>query len=176
MADLNYVSPLTSDLTDYYTKTEVDELQQGDENRFATQAQITAGDNEVKGWVASQGYLTQHQSLANYATKEYVDEAIEDIEVSGGMKIRVVNVLPAEGEEGIFYLVYESNDEEENRYAEYIWSDTLNGYEMLGYGTGEGVMPDLTNYATLSYVNGLYINESYDSIEKELTLSIGGQL
>lgn len=151
MADLNYVSPLTSDLTDYYTKTEVDELQQGDAATYATTTQVDSKDNAVKNWVENKGYLTQHQSLANYATKEYVDEAIEDID-GGGMKIRVVNVLPAEGEEGIFYLVYESNDEEENRYAEYIWSDTLNGYEMLGYGTGESVMPDLTDYATKSYV------------------------
>ena len=152
MADLNYVSPLTSDLTDYYTKTEVDELQQGDENRFATQAQITAGDNEVKGWVASQGYLTQHQSLQNYATKEYVDDAIEDIEIEGGVKIRVVSNLPANPEENVIYLTHRADEEDDNIYNEWIWVADTEDFELIG-DTSTGVIPDLTNYATKSYVD-----------------------
>lgn len=65
MADMNYVSPLTSDLTDYYTKSEVDELQQGDAATYATSAEIVAGDNAVKGWVVSQGFLTEQIGRAH---------------------------------------------------------------------------------------------------------------
>lgn len=46
----------------------------------------------------AKGYLTQHQSLANYATKTYVDNAIEDIDASdkqdtlvSGVNIKTIN-------------------------------------------------------------------------------------
>lgn len=154
MADMNYVSPLTSDLTDYYTKSEVDELQQGDAATYATSAEIVAGDNAVKGWVVSQGFLTEHQDLTNYATISYVDDAIAAIEPSsGGMAVRVVNTLPAVGEENVLYLVFVDNEDEDNRYAEYVWVDTLNDYEMLGFSSSEGgIIPDLTDYATKQWV------------------------
>lgn len=154
MADMNYVSPLTSDLTDYYTKSEVDELQQGDAATYATSAEIVAGDNAVKGWVVSQGFLTEHQDLTNYATISYVDDAIAAIEPSsGGMAVRVVSTLPGVGEENVLYLVFVDNEDEDNRYAEYIWVDALNDYEMLGYGSSEGgIIPDLTDYATKQWV------------------------
>ena len=35
----------------------------------------------TEDWVKQQGYLTEHQSLANYYTKSEVDEAISNIEV-----------------------------------------------------------------------------------------------
>lgn len=35
----------------------------------------------TESWVKEQGYLTEHQSLANYYTKSEVDEAISNIEV-----------------------------------------------------------------------------------------------
>lgn len=154
MADMNYVSPLTSDLTDYYTKSEVDELQQGDAATYATSAEIVAGDNAVKGWVVSQGFLTEHQDLTNYATIKYVDDAIAAIEPSsGGMAVRVVNTLPSVGEENVLYLVFVNNEDEDNRYAEYVWVDTLNDYEMLGFSSSEGgIIPDLTDYATKQWV------------------------
>lgn len=154
MADMNYVSPLTSDLTDYYTKSEVDELQQSDAATYATSAEIVAGDNAVKGWVVSQGFLTEHQDLTNYATIKYVDDAIAAIEPSsGGMAVRVVNTLPSVGEENVLYLVFVNNDDEDNRYAEYVWVDTLNDYEMLGFNSSEGgIIPDLTDYATKQWV------------------------
>lgn len=151
MADMNYVSPLTSDLTDYYTKSEVDELQQGDAATYATSAEIVAGDNAVKGWVASQGYLTEHQDLTNYATKAYVDEVIEDIEAGSGMTIRVVNSLPVEAEENVIYLVRKQDTEEDNIYNEWIWVPASEDYELIG-DTSTGVIPDLTDYATKQWV------------------------
>ena len=36
---------------------------------------------DLESWVKEQGYLTEHQSLANYYTKSEVDEAISNIEV-----------------------------------------------------------------------------------------------
>ena len=36
---------------------------------------------DLESWVKEQGYLTEHQSLANYYTKSEVDEAISNIDV-----------------------------------------------------------------------------------------------
>ena len=37
----------------------------------------------------SKGYLTEHQDLSNYATKEYVDDAISNIDISGGGNVDI---------------------------------------------------------------------------------------
>lgn len=152
MADLNYVSPLTSDLTDYYTKQEVDELQQGDVDKFATAAQVVEGDNAVKGWVVNQNYLTEHQSLADYATKTYVDEAIDEIEVSG-VSIEVVSQLPEpeDAAANTIYLVLNSQSETGNIYDEYIYVPAAEDFELIG-DTSSGIIPDLSDYATKVWV------------------------
>lgn len=150
MADMNYVSPLTSDLTDYYTKSEVDELQQGDAATYATSAEIVAGDNAVKGWVVSQGFLTEHQDLTNYATKDYVAAAVEDIE-TGGVSIEVVDTLPAHPEENVIYLTRKSDSDTDNIYNEWIWVADTESYELIG-DTSSGVIPDLSDYATKQWV------------------------
>lgn len=158
MADMNYVSPLTSDLTDYYTKSEVDELQQGDAATYATSAEIVAGDNAVKGWVASQGYLTEHQDLTNYATKDYVAAAVEDIE-AGGVSIEVVATLPAHPEENVIYLTRKNESDTDNIYNEWIWVADTESYELIG-DTSSGVIPDLTDYATKDYVDDELANKA----------------
>lgn len=43
-------------------------------------------DMATKTWVGQQGFLTEHQSLDNYYTKEEVDEIIEDIDVTEQLK------------------------------------------------------------------------------------------
>lgn len=158
MADMNYVSPLTSDLTDYYTKSEVDELQQGDAATYATSAEIVAGDNAVKGWVASQGYLTEHQDLTNYATKDYVAAAVEDIEAGGGVKIEVVATLPTHPEENVIYLTRKNESDTDNIYNEWIWVADTESYELIG-DTSSGVIPDLSDYATKDYVDDELANK-----------------
>ena len=37
----------------------------------------------------AKGYLTEHQDLSNYATKEYVDEAVSNIDISGGGNVDI---------------------------------------------------------------------------------------
>lgn len=68
------------DLSNYYTKAETEALIP-DVSEFISEIPseyITESELNAKG------YLTEHQSLEGYATEAYVDEAIANIEVSGG--------------------------------------------------------------------------------------------
>ena len=52
------------DLSDYYTKTETDELLKN--------VEVDLTGYATEKWVEDKGYLTEHQSLAGYATEEWV--------------------------------------------------------------------------------------------------------
>ena len=84
----------------------------------------------------------------------------------GAIKMQIVNVLPEAGEEDTMYLVpLDEPESQENRYAEYVWVD--NKWELLGK---IGIEVDLTDYATIEYVDSLV-----GDIESILTtLDVGG--
>ena len=60
----------------YATKEELQQLAQKIGN------DILQSQNNIKEWTNSQGFLTQHQDLTPYATKDYVHVAINDIDLS----------------------------------------------------------------------------------------------
>lgn len=52
-----------TDLSDYYTKSETN-----------NQISSATADMATKTWVGQQGYLTEHQSLSGYATQQWVED------------------------------------------------------------------------------------------------------
>ena len=81
------------DPTDYYTKSQTNALldEKADESDIPTDnAELTNGAGYITNsalngyateqWVENQGYLTEHQSLANYYTKTETDALIPNVE------------------------------------------------------------------------------------------------
>ena len=62
-----------ADLSNYYTKSEVDALIPDNYLDSIPEYYVTETELEAKG------YLTEHQSLAAYATKQYVTESLTDV-------------------------------------------------------------------------------------------------
>lgn len=56
--------------TDTYTKDEIDNI--------LANINVDSSGCATKSWVKEQGYLTEHQSLANYYTKSEVDSAVNN--------------------------------------------------------------------------------------------------
>ena len=75
----------------------------------------------------------------NYATTEYVDEAIGGIT---GLKYEIVDTLPSTGETGTIYLVPKTA-ETRDIYNEYIWVNSA--FELIGT-----TAPDLSQYVKTS--------------------------
>lgn len=85
---------------------------------------------------------------------------------AGAIKMQITNVLPETGSDDTIYLVpLEEPESQENRYAEYVWVDER--WELLGK---IGIQVDLTDYATIEYVNSL-VGDIESILE---TLDIGG--
>ena len=89
------VSGAEVDLSNYYTKAETVALIP-DLTGYAKKTEIP----DVSGFITeipseyitetelnAKGYLTQHQSLEDYATKQYVTDAIANIDVSGSVDL-----------------------------------------------------------------------------------------
>ena len=85
--------PVVPDMTNYYSKTETDALlaDKADTDDIPTDnAELTNGAGYITNsalngyateqWVENQGYLTEHQSLANYYTKTETDALIPNVE------------------------------------------------------------------------------------------------
>ena len=143
--------------TDVYTKVEIDGknfatqnwtteklLTKANTSDVWTKAEMAGGmlgadDLKLTGyatesWVVKQGYLTEHQSLDNYYTKDEVDTAIENVEVD--------------------LTGYATEDwvKEQNYLTEHQSLD--NYYTKSEVDTAiENVDVDLTGYATESYVD-----------------------
>lgn len=71
----------------YYTKTEVDEAIANadvdiDLTNYAKVEDIPVVPTNVSAFTNDAGYLTEHQDLSAYATTEYVDAAVESVDVS----------------------------------------------------------------------------------------------
>lgn len=74
-----------TDLSDYYTKSEIDgkiptlTSQLTNDSGFLTQHQSLAG-YATESWVENKGYLTEHQDISGKADKTYVDGEISRVE------------------------------------------------------------------------------------------------
>lgn len=84
---INAIEFPVTDLSNYYTKTETDsaiqtaiekiDISNIDLTNYYTKSEVDAAiPTHVSQLTNDAGYLTEHQSLADYATKTYVDEAV----------------------------------------------------------------------------------------------------
>lgn len=60
-----------------------------------------------------------------------------------GFNVEVVQSLPSMGELGTIYLIKDNTAGTDNQYIEYLWIESINGYEILGRFKTE---VDLSNY------------------------------
>lgn len=74
-------------LTDYYTKSEVDQtvsdLRDNVQSQYALKSEIPTNVSELNN---DSGYLTEHQSLEGYATEKYVQDAVDAVDVTEQLK------------------------------------------------------------------------------------------
>lgn len=122
----------------------------------------------ISDFVNDAGYLTEHQSLNNYATKNYVEQIVAGIE-TGLLKRAVVATLPSSGiDENTIYMVERTNSETNNVYDEYLYLN--DSWEKIG-----STEVDLTDYlkkTDLTFTNGLTESDGtvswnlYDRIRK----------
>lgn len=105
----------------------------------------------ISDFVNDAGYLTEHQSLNDYATKNYVEQIVAGVE-TGLLKRAVVATLPSTGiDENTIYMVERTNSETNNVYDEYLYLN--DNWEKIG-----STEVDLTDYlkkTDLTFTNGL---------------------
>lgn len=65
------------DLTNYYTSSEVDELLSTYSDSTTITNEIASATEEIKTWVEAKGYLTEHQSLADYMTRDEITAELD---------------------------------------------------------------------------------------------------
>ena len=119
----------------------------------------------TESWVNEQGFLTEHQSLADYlkiadAANTYATKS----EIAGlGLKMKIVDELPEVGDPKTIYLLGKEDElETDNWYDEYVFieGDPDNHWEKIGdtkvdltdYAKKSDI-PSLSGYATTTYVN-----------------------
>ena len=116
------------DLSEYAKKTDIPSLEgYATEDYVSTkiaEAQLNSGSGEdinlseyakkseiptsVSQLINDAGYLTQHQSLENYASKSYVENRLTNVITSSEItRIEIVNALPDTEEPGVLYIVKE---------------------------------------------------------------------
>jgi hypothetical protein len=74
-----------ADLSGYATKTYVDSAVKNvnvDLSGYAKKSDIPVVPTKVSAFVNDKGYLTEHQDLSNYATKNFVIGAVSEVDVS----------------------------------------------------------------------------------------------
>ena len=115
----------------------------GNPSGFLTEHQdISNKLDETAFSTVSSNFLTAHQSLDDYATKDYVDREIGNIgsfEVVGLNDENVPDVN--EPSTKIIYLTKEIDSEKSDPYKEWIYNDTTSAWECIGETT-----LDLVNY------------------------------
>lgn len=120
--------------------------------------------SNVSAFTNDAGYLTEHQSLTNYATKSYVEEVAAGIE-TGKLKRSVVEALPVSSiDEYTIYMIPASSSTTNDVYDEYMYVD--NAWEKIG-----NTAVDLTDYVSTTAMNAalaekqdnLVFNTAYSS-------------
>lgn len=132
-----------------YTASEVGALPDdtalfsGDYDDLSNKPTIPVVPTNVSSFTNDAGYLTQHQSLSDYATKSYVEQVVAGIE-TGALKRSVVQSLPVSNiDENTIYMVARGGASGTDIYDEYLRVN--NAWEKIG-----STQVDLTNYALKS--------------------------
>lgn len=130
------------DLSNYYTKSEVDNLIDGIRAQIPTSlAQLS---NDATGFItASVDNLVNYYTKTETYTQEEVNALIGQIAT---ISFEVVDVLPQTGEASKIYLVPSTEGQQQNGYDEYIYVNE--SWEKIG-----STNIDLSQYATKEYVN-----------------------
>lgn len=81
---------------------------------------------------------------------------------AGGIKKKIVDVLPEVGEDDVLYFILNEHPTETNRYAEYMWIQ--NKWEWMG---NTGV--DLTDYYTKEEVDAMVKTQEYKQMSASST-------
>lgn len=130
------------DLSNYYTKSEVDNLIDGIRAQIPTSlAQLS---NDATGFItASVDNLVNYYTKTETYTQEEVNALIGQLST---ISFEVVDVLPQTGEANKIYLVPSTEGQPQNGYDEYIYVNE--SWEKIG-----STDIDLSQYATIEYVN-----------------------
>lgn len=107
-------------------------------------------------------FLTQHQSLVNYVTKDYLKQQLKTIDFS---LYKTVEQLPEVGLLNKIYLVKSKGSANNDLYAEYIYNGDSNTWEKLGEQT-----LSLLDYAKLEQVSAL--SSRIDNLESTATQNL----
>ena len=145
----------TVDLSNYYTKAQVD-AKIPDTSTFAT-----------KTWVEGKGYLTSHQSLDNYATKDYVTGKIAEAQLSGGGGEIDLSGYALKSEIPTVPTKVSAFTNDAGYLTEHQSLKTINGESIVGSGniTISGGSTDLSNYYTKTEIDNKGYLTSHQSLK-----------
>ena len=145
----------TVDLSNYYTKAQVD-AKIPDTSTFAT-----------KTWVEGKGYLTSHQSLDNYATKDYVTGKIAEAQLSGGGGEIDLSGYALKSEIPTVPTKVSAFTNDAGYLTEHQSLKTINGESIVGSGdiTISGGSTDLSNYYTRTEIDNKGYLTSHQSLK-----------
>ena len=128
-------SSSSGDLTNFYTKAEVDELINGVVSRIPTSLSQLSN--------AETGFITVAvDNLVNYYKKSEINDIIGQLST---LSFEVVDSLPETGETNKIYLVPKTQGQSQNGYDEYIFINET--WEKIG-----STDIDLSQYATQDFV------------------------
>ena len=167
-----------TELTNYYTKVESD-------GKYALSADIPSLNGyATEQWVTNQGYLTTHQSLEDYATKEQLStkadkehtHLLKDITdyVAPNLSIyaKKTDIPSLNGyatEQWVNSKGYLTSHQDLTDYARKAEIKTVNGHSLIGSGDIQievGSSVDLSNYYTKTDSDGKYaLKTSIPSLE-----------
>ena len=145
----------TVDLSNYYTKAQVD-AKIPDTSTFAT-----------KTWVEGKGYLTEHQSLDNYATKDYVTGKIAEAQLSGGGGEIDLSGYALKSEIPTVPTKVSAFTNDAGYLTKHQSLKTINGQSIVGSGdiTISGGSTDLSNYYTKTEIDNKGYLTSHQSLK-----------
>ena len=166
--DKNYIDKSVDNLEHYTTTTALNTLL----NAKANKSEIPTDNTQLangKNYVAITDFASDSQAGVVKAIPTDETSGLANVYIKNGvlyakatevpvLSFNIVNELPTIGENGVIYLVPNTNPETENNYIEYIWIG--NNYEELG-----ATQLDLSSYATIEYVDNKIslVNANFDN-------------
>lgn len=166
--DKNYIDKSVDNLEHYTTTTALNTLL----NAKADKSEIPTDNLQLangKNYVAITDFASDSQAGVVKAIPTDETSGLANVYIKNGvlyakatevpvLSFNIVNELPTIGENGVIYLVPNTNPETENNYIVYIWIG--NNYEELG-----ATQLDLSSYATIEYVDNKIslVNANFDN-------------
>ena len=105
-------------------------------------------------WVGEQGFLTEHQDLSSYATKEYVDDGLDTLreEIPSLEGYATKNWVSSQGYLNSVPITYATKNYVNNQ--GFLKDDDLDGYATQNWVSSQGYLTSIpSTYATQSWVS-----------------------